>query len=74
MMIKMPSHLGVPVSPSRDMEITLHLVQLQAPVYTATIWLPTTPYSRGLAPPRLLPSQCDDIMDMLLPEALVVSS
>lgn len=56
----------VSVAPSRDVEITLHLVQVQTSKDATTIRL--APELRSLSPFRLFPAQRNNIMDVLLPK------
>ena len=70
-MIQMLSKLHVPVAPSRDVEVALDLVKLEIAVDPAAVDL-LAPEPRGLAEASLLATERDDVVDMLLAEALIV--
>lgn len=69
--IEMVAHLHVSVAAGGDVEVALDLVELQAPV-DATAVGRVAPQPRRLAPAGALASERDDIVDVLLAEALVV--
>lgn len=69
-MVKVLTLAHVSVAPRRNVEITLHLVQIQAAKNATTIRLP--PKLRRLCPLGLLPTQRNNIVDMLLPKALLI--
>lgn len=69
-MAKVLTLAHVSMTPRRNVEITLHLVQIQAAKDATTIRLP--PKLRRLCPLGLLPTQRNNIVDMLLPKALLI--
>ena len=70
-MIQMLPKLHIPVPPRRNMKVPLHLIQLQAAINPAAIRL-LSPQPRRLPPPRLALPQRHNIMNMLLPETLIM--
>ena len=68
--IQMLGHFSVPVASSSNVEIALHLVQVQASIDAAAVSLATQ--TRRLAPFRPLLAQSNNIVDVLLAEPLIV--
>lgn len=66
--------LGITVSTSSDVEISLHLVQVQAAVDATAITAGTPPHPGRLAPLGLLLSERDNVVYVLLAKALVVEA
>lgn len=64
--------LHVSVATSRDVEIALHLVQVQAAEYAAGIGI-RAPQPRRLGPLGPLPTEPHNVMDVFLAETLVVA-
>lgn len=71
-MVQVRAKLHVPVSTSSDVEIALHLVQIQAPKDSARIGRRAAQLGR-LGPARALPTQPHNIMHVLLTKALFVA-
>lgn len=66
--------LGITVSTSSNVEISLHLVQVQAAVDATAITAGTPPHPGRLAPLGLLLSERDNVVYVLLTKALVVEA
>lgn len=69
-MVQMLAELGVAVSSRGDVEVALDLVEVEATEDTAGIGLAAN--AGGLVPAGLLAASSDDVVDVLLAEALVV--
>lgn len=71
-MLRIPP-LQIPMPPSRNMKIPLHLIQLQTPINATTIRLPSPGWQlRRLSPLRFFPPQRNNIMHMFLAEPLIL--
>ena len=69
-MVEMLAHVHISVTKSGDVEITLHLVQVQAAKYATTIGLSTG--FRRLGPLGSLLTQGNDIVNVLLAKTFVI--
>lgn len=69
-MVQMAANSAVAVASGRDVEIALHLVQVQAAVHAAAVR--PAPRLRRLGPLGLLATEGHNVVDVLLAKALVV--
>lgn len=69
-MVEMISYLSVAVAPGCDVEIALHLVQVQAAVDATTVCKSLG--LGGLRPLRSLPASGNDIVDVFFTETLIL--
>lgn len=70
-MVQVLAHSHVAVAPGRDVEISLHLVQVQASKHAAAVRL--SPGSRSPCPLGPPLGESDNVMNMLFAKTLVVS-